>query len=152
MADIVDSVTRSRIMTRVKGKNTRLELLIRKGLHSRGFRYRLHHASLPGKPDMVFPKYRAIIFINGCFWHGHECTLFSWPKTRKDFWKDKIEKNRTRDHVTITRLQEKGWRTLVIWECALRGPRKKPMDEVLDECSSWIIGSDSATEIQGDPA
>jgi len=149
MADIVDSETRSRMMARVRSKNTKPEILIRKGLHARGFRYRLHKKGLPGKPDLVFPKYRAVIFVNGCFWHGHGCPLFSWPATRADFWKDKIEKNRTRDHVAIRQLHEHGWRTLVVWECALRGPGRKPMNEILDDCSSWLTGGNSATEIQG---
>jgi len=149
MADIVDSATRSRMMAQVRSKNTRPELQIRKGLHAKGFRYRLHHAGLPGKPDMVFPKYRAVIFVNGCFWHGHDCSLFSWPGTRPEFWKEKIVKNRTRDQLALELLRQQGWRTLTVWECVLRGPKRRPIDEILDECSSWLTGRDSSTEIHG---
>ena len=96
MVDVHDKATRSRNMSRIQDKNTKPELIIREGLHRQGFRYRLHSPRLPGKPDMVFPKPRAIILINGCFWHQHECHLFKWPKTRKDFWQKKIFSNRDR--------------------------------------------------------
>ena len=93
MADVVDRKTRSRMMSGIRGKNTRPELLIRKGLHARGFRFRLHDKRLPGKPDLVLPKYSAVIFVHGCFWHGHDCHLFKWPQSRREFWRKKITRN-----------------------------------------------------------
>lgn len=91
MADVVTPEKRSKMMSGIQGKNTKPELTIRKGLHALGFRYRLHGKTLPGKPDLVFPKYKAVIFIHGCFWHAHHCHLFKWPSTRVDFWQEKIQ-------------------------------------------------------------
>ena len=101
MTDVVDRETRSRMMAGIRGKDTKPELTIRKAIHARGFRYRIHDRRLPGKPDMVFPRYRAVILVNGCFWHGHNCHLFKWPSTRVDFWKTKIERNREKDGETM---------------------------------------------------
>ena len=106
MTDIVDKATRSRMMSGIRGKDTRPEVLVRKALHALGFRYRLHNKSLPGKPDLSFPKYKAVIFIHGCFWHGHSCRYFKVPKTRTDFWQDKINSNRLRDAQQLVQLQQ----------------------------------------------
>lgn len=104
MADTVPPDVRSRMMAGIKAKDTKPELIIRRGLHAMGFRFRLHAKGLPGKPDLVLRKYRAVIFVNGCFWHGHECVLFKWPKSRADFWREKINRNRHNDRVNSAKL------------------------------------------------
>ena len=138
MVDVVDSATRSRMMSGIKAKNTRPELLIRRGLHAQGFRYRLHEKNLPGKPDMVFPRRNAILFVHGCFWHGHGCHLFKWPSSRPEFWKEKIAKNKKRDKVSETLLAEDGWRIAIVWECALKGKERMPADKIADALSRWL--------------
>jgi len=138
MADIVDSKTRSRMMSGIRGKNTKPEMIIRKALFKRGFRYRIHYKELPGKPDIVFPKYRAVVFVHGCFWHGHDCHLFKWPKSRADFWKKKIETNRERDIRNREACKKKGWRVLVIWECALRNQSESQVQSLIASIESWI--------------
>ena len=113
MTDVHDKATRSYNMSQIKGKNTKPELLVRKFLFSRGFRYRLHDKKLPGKPDIVLPKYRTVIFVNGCFWHGHiNCKYFVVPKTRTEWWLQKIYRNKQLDKDNLLKLQEKGWKTL----------------------------------------
>jgi len=97
VTDIVDSSTRSRMMSKIKGKDTKPERLVRSVLHAAGYRFRLHRKNLPGKPDIILPKHRAAVFVNGCFWHGHECPLFRWPKSRESFWREKIMANVSRD-------------------------------------------------------
>ena len=131
MTDIVDKATRSRMMSGIRGKDTRPEVLVRKALHALGFRYRLHNKSLPGKPDLSFPKYKAVIFIHGCFWHGHSCRYIRVPKTRTDFWQDKINSNRLRDAQQLLQLQQAGWRVLIVWECATRKNKTLPNDMLI---------------------
>lgn len=119
--DIVDPQTRSQMMAAIKGKNTSPELVVRRYLHSRGFRYRLHRKELPGKPDLVFPKYRLVVFVHGCFWHRHEhCFYATSPATRKDFWRNKLDSNVARDRRQQAELIDSGWRVLVVWECGLK--------------------------------
>ena len=101
MADVVDSAVRSRIMSNIRGKDTRPEMTVRRGLHARGFRYRLHDRRLPGRPDLVFPRCHALILVHGCFWHGHNCHLFRWPESRAEFWRGKINGNKARDAVNL---------------------------------------------------
>lgn len=149
MADIVSPQKRSRIMSRIQGKNTRPELLIRKGLHSRGFRYRLHVRTLPGVPDMVFPKYRAVIFVNGCFWHRHNCHLFKWPSTRKEFWRQKIRGNLERDQRNKADLLDSGWRVLTVWECATKGKTRMSTEDLIDKIEKWLESGETAGEISG---
>ncbi|MEJ8817402.1 very short patch repair endonuclease [Lacibacter sp. H407] len=121
MADVHTKAQRSYNMSRIKGKNTKPELLVRKYLHAQGFRYKLHDKTLPGKPDLVLPKYNTAIFIHGCFWHGHaNCKYFTIPKTRTDWWMDKINKNRTNDVKAMKLLKEDGWKIITIWECKLK--------------------------------
>lgn len=121
MTDIVDPATRSRIMASIRGKNTKPELLVRRGLHRLGLRFRLHDRHLPGRPDLVFPKYRTVLFVHGCFWHRHDsCRLAYSPSSNRQSWKKKFETNVERDRMQIMLLQQAGWRVLVIWECALR--------------------------------
>lgn len=119
--DIKSKEERSRNMSAIRSGDTRPEMLVRKYLHSQGFRYGLHNHKLPGSPDIVLRKYKTVIFINGCFWHGHEgCKYFRLPKSNIEFWQTKIERNRQRDIETIEALKAKGWRVITIWECELR--------------------------------
>ncbi len=137
------------MMSQIRSKNTRPEIAIRQGLHARGFRFRLHHPDLPGKPDIVLPKYRAVILVHGCFWHGHDCSLFKWPRTRKAWWRTKIEGNRTRDAMNQRALVEQGWRVLAIWECALKGRERQPLDRVIAQASDWLESGRACSEIRG---
>jgi len=121
MADVHDKATRSYNMSRIKNKNTKPEMLVRKFLFSNGFRYRINDKKLPGKPDIVLPKYKTVIFINGCFWHGHEnCKYFTIPKTRTEWWKEKIEKTKVNDFEKQSQLIEMGYKVIVIWECEIK--------------------------------
>lgn len=121
MADVVDPKTRSRMMSGIRGKNTKPELIIRKYLHAAGFRFRLHVADLPGKPDIVLPRYKAIIFVHGCFWHQHEgCRLAATPKSNDAFWKAKLSGNIERDARAVMKLEELGWNVITVWECQVR--------------------------------
>lgn len=149
MADIVDKATRSRMMSGIRGKNTRPELFIRKALHKKGFRYKLHDKRLPGKPDLVFPKYRAVILVHGCFWHGHDCSLFKWPSTREEFWQAKIIRNREKDQEVLAELESSGWRVLVLWECAIKGREKLAETELLDSLGRWLVSDVHHGEIKG---
>ena len=128
------------MMAGIRNKDTKTELLVRRALHARGFRFRLHVKDLPGKPDLVFPKYGAVIFINGCFWHGHDCRYFKVPGTRTEFWLQKIGANKARDQKTLTTLTDAGWRVGVIWECAVRSATSSGEILVLaDLVGSWLV-------------
>jgi DNA mismatch endonuclease, patch repair protein len=137
MVDIVDAATRSRMMSGIRGRNTKPEILIRSLLHRRGFRYRLDARDLPGRPDIVLPRYHAVVFVHGCFWHGHDCHLFKWPQTRADFWREKIGRNRANDARAAAALRERGWRVATVWECALRGAHRD-LDGVLQRLVDWL--------------
>lgn len=146
--DIVDKVTRSRMMSGIRSQNTRQEILIRSLLHRQGFRFRLNVKNMPGKPDIVLAKYQSVIFMHGCFWHGHtNCSLFKMPKTREDFWKEKIEGNQQRDQRTRTSLLASSWRVAIIWECALRGKGKDPQ-QVCNALAEWLKGNEDTLEIK----
>lgn len=149
MVDIVGSLKRSEMMAGIKGKNTRSELFIRKGLHKLGFRYQLHRKDLPGKPDLVFPKHHAVIFVNGCFWHAHGCHIFKWPSTRTEFWKEKIGANKIRDERNIQACISMGWKVLVIWECALKGKTRRQPNEVIHTAANWLLYDSLNAEIEG---
>ena len=124
MADVHDKKTRSYNMSRIKATNTKPEMLVRKFLHAQGFRYKLHDKKLPGKPDIVFPKYKTIIFIHGCFWHGHDnCRYFVIPKTRTEWWMTKINTNKANDEKAITALKKNGWKIINVWECDLKADK-----------------------------
>lgn len=120
MADVVDKATRSRMMSGIRGKDTAPEIFLRKALHGMGFRYRLGGCGLPGKPDLVFPSRRTVVFVHGCFWHKHECQYFKWPSSNVEFWKEKLEKNAARDKQVQIQLIQLGWNVLIVWECELR--------------------------------
>jgi DNA mismatch endonuclease (patch repair protein) len=149
MADVVPPEIRSRMMAGIRGKNTKPELILRRGLHAFGFRYRLHVKDLPGKPDLVFPGRRAVIFAHGCFWHGHGCKLFVWPKSRPDWWKAKIEKNRANDSRAVEALSTSGWRVGIVWECALKGRSRRPLESVIDSCAAWLKSDAPHFELRG---
>lgn len=153
MVDVHTKKQRSFNMSKVKGVDTKPELVIRKALFAKGFRYRLHVKGLPGKPDMVFPKYKAVIFVNGCFWHYHDCSLFKMPETRKDWWRQKLGRNKERDFVNIEELMESGWRVLIIWECSFRKTKKIDYNKIAfieDKIISWIKDNkNDFTEIRG---
>lgn len=120
-------------MSRIAGKDTKPEELVRRYLFSKGFRYRKNVRKLPGSPDLVLPKYRTVIFVNGCFWHGHEgCKYFVWPKSNVEFWRQKIETNISRDQRKGTQLRDMGWNVLVVWECELRPPKRQATLEGLE--------------------
>lgn len=135
MADVHDKETRSFNMSQIKSKNTKPEMLIRKFLFSKGFRYRLHVKNLPGKPDIVLPKYKTIIFINGCFWHGHEnCKYYVIPKTRTEWWLDKINRTKQRESENFLQLSESGWKIVTIFECQLNADKlNSTLIKLLDE-------------------
>ena len=140
MADVLTPAQRRLNMSRIRGRDTKPEMMVRRALHARGLRFRLHRRDLPGCPDLVFPRFRACLLVHGCFWHGHDCPLFKMPATRQSFWADKIARNRQRDQSATQELLDAGWRVLVIWECALRGQDRRDFDSVVDECVGFITG------------
>jgi DNA mismatch endonuclease (patch repair protein) len=146
MVDVHPEATRSRNMAAIRGKNTRPEMLVRKSLHAAGYRFRLHNRKLPGSPDIVLRKHKAVIFVNGCFFHGHKCSYFRWPATRVDFWRAKIAGNRERDTRNLAQLRAKNWRVLIIWECALRGNRLKRA-HALARTTAWLRSRSQQAEI-----
>lgn len=130
VSDVLTPEQRHYCMSRIKGKNTQPELFVRSMLHRLGYRFRLHLTSLPGKPDIVLPKYKTVIFVHGCFWHRHEDCQFAYtPKSRADFWEKKFESNLARDYKVKTSLELLGWQVLIVWECELRSP---------DKLSRWL--------------
>jgi len=144
MADVVPPEVRSRMMSGIRGKNTQPEWIVRRALHARGYRYRLHLRNLPGCPDIVLPRHRAVVFVHGCFWHGHDCSLFRWPKTRPEFWRAKIDRNRTNDEKHRAELLSMGWRVAVVWECALRHHV-----DVGAELAEWLGTCGETADIRG---
>ena len=136
MADIVDAQTRSRMMSGIRGRNTRPELALRRALHHAGLRYRLHVRTLPGKPDLVFPRFKAVVFVHGCFWHQHAgCRYSTFPATRPDFWREKFRQNESRDQRVKEHLRNEGWRIGTVWECAIRRGNEQ---ELAAEVESWL--------------
>lgn len=140
MADIKTKESRSYNMSRIAGKDTKPEELVRKYLFSKGFRYRKNVRKLPGTPDLVLPKYRTVIFVNGCFWHGHEgCKYFVWPKNNAEFWRQKIKTNISRDQRKEAQLRDRGWNVLIVWECELRPPKRQATLERLESQLRQIL-------------
>ena len=141
MADRVDRETRHRIMVANRGKNTSPEVEVRRALFCKGFRYRLHDRRLPGKPDIVLPSSRLVVFVHGCYWHGHRCRRKPHSKSNRDFWRDKVDRNRKRDISVRNELLDNGWRILVVWECSIR--RRSPsfaLSDNLKHLVAWIRG------------
>jgi DNA mismatch endonuclease (patch repair protein) len=149
MADIVDAATRSRMMSGIRGSHTKPEIHIRRLLHRAGFRFRLHVRNLPGKPDIVLPRFRAVIFVHGCFWHGHDCHLFRLPTTRTGFWRTKIARNKQVDVAAVSGLRQAGWRIAVVWECALKGRTRLPEPAIVEQLTAWLKTSSSALVVAG---
>ena len=145
MTDVHTPELRRKNMQAIKAQNTKPELWLRKRLHAAGFRYRLNAIELPGKPDLVLPKYKAVIFVHGCFWHAHECHLFKLPSTRTDFWKTKLYGNKERDQRQVEQLENMGWRVLTVWECAIKGKTRIPENELINSIYSWLQ-SESASQ------
>jgi DNA mismatch endonuclease (patch repair protein) len=149
VTDIVSPAKRSLMMSGIRGRDTGPEMRVRRLLHARGYRFRLHCRDLPGSPDLVLPKHRVVVFVHGCFWHFHAgCRLAKVPGSRPDFWRTKLLGNRARDAVSIDALQADGWRVLVVWECWLRATRD---DEVAAEAiAAWMRGGQSFSEFSGE--
>jgi len=140
---------RSKNMAAVKAANTQPEIFIRKLLHAQGFRYSLHNKKLPGKPDITLKKYKAVVFVDGCFWHGHDCPRFSWPKTRTEFWHKKISGNIERDRKNHIALLEAGWRVGRVWECAIKGKSKLDPQIIQTHLKNWLHSNLSELNIEG---
>ena len=147
MADTVDPEIRSRIMASVKQRDTGPEVRLRKALHRLGYRYKLNVKSLPGSPDLVFPRYKAVIFVHGCFWHAHGCKYSSVPSTRTEFWEEKFRANRERDVRKVDQLVKAGWRVLVVWECTIKG-KSTLQGGVAVTIADWLKNMDGAVTIQ----
>lgn len=140
---------RRRNMSAIRGRDTRPELIVRRALHAAGLRYRLHGA-LPGRPDLVFPGRRAVIFVHGCFWHGHACPMFKIPATRQEFWLGKIEGNQARDARVQAELLGKDWRVMTIWECAIRGKARLELPAVTEAVRGWLEAAGPLASLGGD--
>jgi DNA mismatch endonuclease, patch repair protein len=146
MTDIVDHQTRSRMMSGIRGKNTKPEVMLRQALHARGFRFRLHSGKVPGRPDLVLPRYRAVVFVHGCFWHRHEgCRYATTPSTRPEFWQAKFEANVARDRAVHLALVASGWRVATVWECALR--KRHEIETAVEELGAWLVGEGQEIEL-----
>lgn len=149
MVDVVDTATRSRMMSGIQGRDTKIEVAIRKALHVRGLRYRTDVRGLPGRPDIVLTRWQAAVLIHGCFWHAHDCGLCRIPATRPDFWREKLEGNAARDARNTTALLDAGWRVATVWECALRGKGPQALIDVADRLAMWVRGEDRMIELRG---
>ena len=149
MTDVLSPESRRYCMSRIRGVNTKPELHVRKLLFASGFRYRINVATLPGKPDLVFPKYRAVIFVHGCFWHGHGCHLFKVPQTNQQFWLQKIRTNKDNDFRSQRQLRRDGWRVLTIWECALRGRQKLDPAAISLVAKDWLKSEAPRRTVRG---
>lgn len=136
-------------MAAIRSGDTKPELQIRKALHAAGFRFRLHAKNLPGRPDIVLPRYRAVIFVNGCFWHQHDCHLFKWPATRDEFWRAKIGRNVVNDARAIEALRATGWRVATVWECAIKGRARLDPVAATQRLASWIRSNEGTITIRG---
>ena len=147
--DVLSIEQRRLNMSRIRGRDTVPEILVRKALHARGYRFRLHRRDLPGSPDLVLPKWRVAVFVHGCFWHRHACPYFKLPATRREFWEQKITRNAQRDGDDQAALKRVGWRTLIVWECALRGRQKLAQEELVDAIENFMMADETAHEIQG---
>ena len=148
MADVFDARKRSEIMASISSKDTKPELMLRKALHRIGYRYRIHDRSLPGKPDIVFRRFNAVVFVHGCFWHGHDCPLFRMPSSNEQYWKEKFNNNRRRDAQVNSQLLEKGWRILTVWECSLKGKTRLNFDSLISAIEDWLSSESGFLEIR----
>lgn len=136
-------------MAGIGRRDSAIERFLRSGLHGMGYRFKVDDASLPGRPDLVFPRFRAVMLVNGCFWHGHDCDLFKWPSNNREKWRKKLEGNRERDRRTRRLLRQEDWRVLEVWECALRGPDRLDPESVLDRSQRWLESGGEKGTIRG---
>jgi DNA mismatch endonuclease (patch repair protein) len=134
-------------MSAIRGKDTKPELQVRRALHAAGFRYRLHAKDLPGTPDLVLPKYKAVVFVHGCFWHQHDCSLFKWPAARANFWRQKLAANVARDRAAYSALRSRDWRIATVWECSMKGRRRLAEWAVGGQLAEWLRGDDAEFEL-----
>ena len=149
MTDVVDAATRSRMMSGIRRRDTKIEVSVRRALHARGFRYRVDVAGLPGRPDIVLPRWNAVVLIHGCFWHRHDCGLCRIPATRPDFWREKLDRNRIRDQQNLLKLQREGWRVATVWECAIRGKGTSAPEAVAAQLGDWLPTGLPMLELRG---
>lgn len=145
----MDLFTRKRIMSSIKSKNTKPEMIIRKGLFRRGYRYRLYDKKIPGTPDVIFPRFQALIFVHGCFWHGHGCKLYRMPKNNVLYWESKILRNQQRDSEILQRLLSLNWRVMLIWECAIVGKYSYSPDTLFSQIEKWLHSSNNYQILEG---
>jgi len=145
--DIVDAPTRSRMMASVRQRDTEPEMLLRRAVHRLGLRFKLHDKGLPGRPDLVFPRFHAVVFVHGCYWHAHTCRYGTTPSTRREFWTAKFAANRARDARTVDRLLKSGWRTLVVWECAMKPASPELAARTAEAVRDWLLGGSNCDEI-----
>lgn len=136
-------------MSRIRARNTRPELLLRRALHAAGLRYRLHDRTLPGTPDLVLAGRKAVLFVHGCFWHAHDCPFGVKPASNRSFWEEKLARNVSRDGEQLDRLRRAGWRTGVVWECALKGRARRGLAEVVGITTHWLQGAETVMELGG---
>lgn len=148
--DIVNQKKRSEMMSGIGNSNTKPEIEVRSLLHRAGFRYRLHDRKLPGTPDIVLPRHKAVIEVRGCFWHRHECHLFKWPSTREQFWREKLQNNFERDERNKKLLLDMDYRVFTVWECAVMGRMRRTREELTVQLDSWIRGNEKAGELKGE--
>ncbi len=149
MVDVFNVQKRSQIMASISAKDTTPELLVRKSLHRKGLRYRLHSRNLPGTPDLAFRQFNAVVFINGCFWHGHDCHLFRMPSSNQEYWQNKFETNRARDARNKQLLSELNWRVLIVWECSIKGKHRLDFETLIADIENWLRGESGYLEIRG---
>lgn len=150
MADTVSPATRSSMMSKIRSGNTAPEITLRKILFAKGLRYRLHRKDLPGKPDLVFSRFKAVIFVHGCFWHMHQgaCYLYKRPSSNTEFWDEKLSKNRARDALVKEKLIAMGWRVCTVWECSVRSTRKDALDHLANMIHSWLLSENQEFETE----
>jgi len=146
--DSISPGARSANMAAIRSTNTTPELLLRKALFKLGYRYRIALKRLPGGPDIVLPKHRAVIFVHGCFWHGHTCPKYRLPKSQTSYWAEKVFRNRNRDHDVQENLLDAGWRVAIVWECAIKGPkREQRLEATISALSGWLVGVEPELEL-----
>lgn len=149
VVDTVDAATRSAIMSRVRSTDTKPEMAVRRALHARGYRYSLHSRSLPGRPDIVLTRHQAVVMVHGCFWHGHDCRLYRLPQSRQEYWSAKVERNKARDSDVQKKLKDMGWRCFVVWECAVRRPGGREVEEIAGRFEKWLNGHRQFGQVKG---
>jgi len=150
MTDVFSREKRSEIMSKIRSKDTKPEMVIRKGLHRMGYRYSLHVKRLPGKPDIYLRKYNTVIEVKGCFWHGHDCYKHKEPKSNIDYWTEKFRKNKERDELNKKKLLEKGLNLLIVWECSIKGKTSWDLESLLEEIERFILNDQDYLEIRGE--